>query len=313
VRQERGKAVTPKRSSWLEFRRGRAVEFTSPGDRFGGLRRFYRLHRLWAVVLEVRPSFPATSYRGGVGSRATPGLSGETSGVSASAGDPHLFEVVRGVDCRDVLSVLPPAVFDAAITDPPYGIGIADWDRDVPGGDVWTAVMRVLKPGAPLVAFAGRRTYHRLAAAVESGGFRVVDQALWLYRTGRRPSRYHLRPAHELILVARAPGRPAPVNLDAARIPYKDEADRVRVRRIDTIRRGGRRRPVYSPSLEKHGRTAFAPHAGGREPTTVLMTDEILGEASQVFMIPKVRDVAAHPCAKPPELLAHLVHIYVWA
>jgi site-specific DNA-methyltransferase (adenine-specific) len=65
-----------------------------------------------------------------------------------------------------VLPLLPAQVFDACITDPSYGIGVANWDGDVPGPEAWREVLRVLKPGAPLVAFAGRRTQHHLAVAV---------------------------------------------------------------------------------------------------------------------------------------------------
>jgi DNA methylase len=35
------------------------------------------------------------------------------------------------------------------------------------------------------------------------------------------------------------------------------------------------------------------------------------GEASHVFVVPKVMNVLGHPCAKPPELLAHLVKLFV--
>jgi DNA modification methylase len=74
-------------------------------------------------------------------------------------------EFLRGARCEDVLPLLPEAVFDACITDPPYGLGLFAWDRDVPGPDVWRQVLRVLKPGAALVTFGARRTYHRLASA----------------------------------------------------------------------------------------------------------------------------------------------------
>jgi len=35
------------------------------------------------------------------------------------------------------------------------------WDASVPGPEVWAAVLRVLKPGAMLMAFGGSRTHHR--------------------------------------------------------------------------------------------------------------------------------------------------------
>jgi hypothetical protein len=31
----------------------------------------------------------------------------------------------------------------------------------------------------------------------------------------------------------------------------------------------------------------------------------------RVFVVPKVMNVLGHPCAKPPELLAHLVKLFV--
>ncbi len=60
-----------------------------------------------------------------------PEISGETSAVGAGA--PLSVEFIRGADCRDVLPLLPADVFDACVTDPPYGLGMFDWDRDVPG------------------------------------------------------------------------------------------------------------------------------------------------------------------------------------
>ena len=86
------------------------------------------------------------------------------------------WEAILG-NCRDVLPALPAGVFDACVTDPPYGLGMFAWDAEVPGAAIWREVLRVLKPGAALVAFAGRRTYHHLALAVEEAGFRVTDQA----------------------------------------------------------------------------------------------------------------------------------------
>jgi hypothetical protein len=115
-----------------------------------------------------------------------------------------------------------------------------------------------------------------------------------------------LRPAHELILLARVPGPVLQVDIEAGRIPWRDAEDRAQVRRIDTLRAAGRRRGVYARTLNKHGRTAFAASDGGRWPRAVMPTgDGSLGETSHVFVVPKFRNVIGH-CSKPIELLTHL-------
>lgn len=67
-----------------------------------------------------------------------------------------------------------------AYTDVPWsGHEFQDWCR------LWaTECLRVLKPGAHLLAFGGTRTWHRLACAVEDAGFEVRDSIAWLYGSG---------------------------------------------------------------------------------------------------------------------------------
>ena len=49
----------------------------------------------------------------------------------------------------------------------------------------WVAeCYRVLKPGGYLAAFGGTRTYHRLACAIEDGGFEIRDSLHWIYGSG---------------------------------------------------------------------------------------------------------------------------------
>lgn len=99
-------------------------------------------------------------------------------------------------DCIEVMRQLPDNSVDSIITDPPYhltssnggktGFMGKEWD----GGDiafrteVWTEALRVLKPGGHLLAFGGSRTYHRLATAIETSGFEIRDQILWIYGSG---------------------------------------------------------------------------------------------------------------------------------
>ena len=58
------------------------------------------------------------------------------------------------------------------------------WDYDVPKKKIWKECMRVLKPGGHLLAFAGSRTYHRMAVRIEDAGFEIRDQIMWIYGSG---------------------------------------------------------------------------------------------------------------------------------
>jgi site-specific DNA-methyltransferase (adenine-specific) len=123
-------------------------------------------------------------------------------------------------DCVEVLKEFPENHFDACVTDPPYGLEFMgkEWDRlwsdpdpsfevrpkggtgpfdrrrasfgtDTKAMQTWhTAwareVLRVLKPGAHLLAFGGTRTHHRLTCALEDAGFEIRDCLMWLYGSG---------------------------------------------------------------------------------------------------------------------------------
>jgi DNA modification methylase len=101
-------------------------------------------------------------------------------------------------DCLDKLKELEDNSIDSIVTDPPYGLSAApnsgksskggfmgkQWDYDVPSVDIWKECLRVLKPGGHLLAFAGSRTYHRMAVRIEDAGFEIRDMISWLYGSG---------------------------------------------------------------------------------------------------------------------------------
>jgi DNA modification methylase len=89
-------------------------------------------------------------------------------------------------DCLDKLKELEDNSIDSIVTDPPYGLSFMGkkWDYDVPKKKIWKECMRVLKPGGYLLAFAGSRTYHRMAIRIENAGFEIRDQMMWIYGSG---------------------------------------------------------------------------------------------------------------------------------
>ena len=70
-------------------------------------------------------------------------------------------EVIHG-ECSEYLDTLDENSIDSCITDPPYEIGFMgeDWDRSGIAFDpeFWAKVKRLLKPGAHMAVFGGRRT-----------------------------------------------------------------------------------------------------------------------------------------------------------
>lgn len=96
-------------------------------------------------------------------------------------------------DCVEVMKRMPGSSVDAIVTDPPYGLEFMGkaWDGfGAPlGFQTWTEAwaleaFRVLKPGGHLLAFAGTRTYHRMASGVEDAGFEIRDCIAWMYGSG---------------------------------------------------------------------------------------------------------------------------------
>ena len=134
------------------------------------------------------------------------------------SGSPQVFldgrVTLYAGDCLDVVKTLPDNSVDACVTDPPYaltqgkkgGSGVKSLNVKSPAGrsrvttgfmgkawdtgatafavEFWAEVLRVLKPGAHVVAFGGTRSYHRLACAIEDAGFEIRDQIGWCYGSG---------------------------------------------------------------------------------------------------------------------------------
>ncbi len=99
----------------------------------------------------------------------------------------------RGVICGDCITTMrqmPGSFASAVVTDPPYGLEIANQSWDTIGdfqafSTSWSReAFRILKPGGHLLAFGGTRQWHRLAMGIEAAGFELRDTLMWLYGKG---------------------------------------------------------------------------------------------------------------------------------
>ena len=120
-------------------------------------------------------------------------------------------------DCLEQMQIFDDNEIDAIVTDPPYGLEFMGkkWDKlnlNVPftenekgglggykhhirfgnkGTDMqewhynWAVeALRVVKPGAHMLAFGGTRTHHRLMVAIEDAGWEIRDTLGWIYGSG---------------------------------------------------------------------------------------------------------------------------------
>jgi hypothetical protein len=193
--------------------------------------------------------------------------------------------VIHRGDLFDVLPTLAAESIDACVTDPPYELAFMGkaWDGTGVAFTVatWAEVLRVLKPGAHLVAFGGTRTFHRMTAAIEDAGFEIRDCLSWLYGSGFPKSLNlpgglgtALKPSWEPCVLARKPTRgtvaqnvakhgTAALNIEACRIEASGRPHREKT---------GMRSP--STSFDTCHSRAIGVTDEGRWPANVLLDEE---------------------------------------
>lgn len=240
-----------------------------------------------------------------------------------------MINLIQG-DCLAVLPTLAADSFDACVTDPPYHFGSIvkrfaktgggdrpesrvgaynrhargfmgkEWD----GGDIafqpdtWAAVLRVLKPGAHMLAFGGTKGFHRMACAIEDAGFEIRDTIMWLYGSGFPKSHNQhdewegwgtaLKPAYEPILLVRKPligtvaanlaaHRTGAINIDGCRVGAEGGGTHCGRRDADGKCLGHPDRSGTAFGLTYHA--AESTEATGRWPANIIHdgSDEVVG------------------------------------
>ena len=93
-------------------------------------------------------------------------------------------------DINEFASQYQGEPFDAVLTDAPYELGFMgkDWDKAGVSFNhlTWLGIRNLLRPGSLLLSFGGNRTYHRIAVAIEDGGFQIRDCVgyAWVHGNG---------------------------------------------------------------------------------------------------------------------------------
>jgi len=118
-------------------------------------------------------------------------------------------------DCLAALATMADNSVDSCVCDPPYGLSDhkpqdvieclsawirgeeyrpqktgfmgRSWDAWVPGPEVWREVLRVLKPGGHLLAFAGTRSMDLMSMAIRLAGFELRDSIGYCHDGGTAP------------------------------------------------------------------------------------------------------------------------------
>jgi site-specific DNA-methyltransferase (adenine-specific) len=196
--------------------------------------------------------------------------------------------------------------FCAAVTDPPYGIGVIGmdgkkWDNGFPHPVFWRALRSRIDEGGWLASFCGVRTYHRSALAIEEGGWTIQDVLAWIrpYAIGRKSG---LKRGWEAIILA-SNGIPRPLNIRDARVrgagipkwPSQSLPDN---NRALSMKRG-------NPSNRQETRS----------PSSVVLAAEdegLLGEYDRFFIVGRSPtkekgEFNTHPTVKPVSLIEHLL------
>ena len=229
------------------------------------------------------------------------------------------FKVITA-DCLDAMSKMEENSFDACITDPPYGMGMEEWDPNVPTKEIWQQTLRILKPGGFCLSFCSPQLYHRMASAVEDAGFIIKDQIMWMVTT-KMPKKNHLKQAHEPIVVAQKPFKgtikanfekwgTGIVDVQNTRVPWDGKPP------TGWVKDGHKRRTFGKEGKTTGTQKEFGKvdaNPDGRYPSNII--GEVLPAHQKYFYAPRVTrkergEYNDHPTPKPISLMSYLIKVY---
>ena len=230
------------------------------------------------------------------------------------------YKIICG-DNVNILETYSENHFDCCITDPPYGMGMEEWDHSVPPKESWESVYRVLKPGAFLISFCSPQLYHRMVSAVEDANFMIQDQVIWMITT-KMAKANRLKPAHEPIVIAQKPYEKSlkhnhdkwgvgKINLEDTRVPWDGEPPKGWIK-------GGANRRAFGKEVNKASEQKVKEkedaNPEGRYPSNIIGHFDNPNH-QKYFYAPRVTrkergEYNDHPTPKPISLMEYLIKVY---
>ena len=110
-------------------------------------------------------------------------------------------DVIKLGDAFELLKEVPDKSVDAIITDPPYGIGLSDWDKKIDWERFVGEVKRVLKSEGFFAFFGLGTSFFRWVLQVEDMGFNFLEHIVWVKRRMTPHGKERLMRAFENIAV----------------------------------------------------------------------------------------------------------------
>ena len=159
----------------------------------------------------------------------------------------RLLDTVHVSEYSKLTKRLPDNSADLVCIDPPYNLGIADWDTFQSHNAfmsftrAWLSeAVRVLKPGGALWIFNTPRNAAYILAYLESRDMQLQNWITWNKRDGFSGSRKKFVAAQETILYLVKPGGEPYFNADAVRVPY-ESTSRIEAAKTRGILKNGKR------------------------------------------------------------------------
>lgn len=101
--------------------------------------------------------------------------------VNIYTGEGSAYDIRCG-KCEDLIKEIEDDSLHAIITDPPYGVKMDSWDKDMPAVEVWNECYRVLKPGGHIAIFCQPSKLTELILRMSKTEFEFRDQIIWAYQ-----------------------------------------------------------------------------------------------------------------------------------